>query len=358
MTKLKNFEEMLKWKNCHDDRAKSLPINHIEERTVTQEDLPITNEKPNHQCPALLKSVGTAYFEVQQIPIDLIDYDKSHVRSDPRNKSIKRLEASMKKNGLLQPITVLPAGERYTIVFGLRRLVACILIDLKTIPAIVLPENIAPQDLCAYRIFENMNRENFKPLSLATEISNYLKLLQPALDDMAVINLFNNYERQSKSHNESEVIVTSILEITGLSAGTFKNYLNLLRLPPEVKAAIDANKLKATVGYVLATRDGDANFNAICKKAVDEKLSKKAVKDLFNDHVTIHDDSEDGSAHARRFLKQLNELMAEFNASSDCIPYDDAIALMEALNDIQSVVGRSLPSDMQKTRNVKTKLNS
>ena len=79
------------------------------------------------------KSVGKIYF----LPIDQIHPSPFQARRTFEEQELAGLAQSIRENGLLQPISVRKAAEGYELVAGERRLRACKLAQMTTIPAIL-----------------------------------------------------------------------------------------------------------------------------------------------------------------------------------------------------------------------------
>ncbi|MGI6240300.1 MAG: ParB/RepB/Spo0J family partition protein, partial [Christensenellales bacterium] len=75
--------------------------------------------------------------EVMRLPIRLIDPNQNQPRRSFDEGALKELAQSIAAVGVLQPIIVAPAGERYEIIAGERRYRASRLAGLDEIPAIV-----------------------------------------------------------------------------------------------------------------------------------------------------------------------------------------------------------------------------
>lgn len=84
------------------------------------------------------KSAGKIYF----LPIDQIHPSPFQARRTFEEQELAGLAQSIRENGLLQPISVRKAAEGYELVAGERRLRACKLAQMTTIPAI----------LCSYAV--------------------------------------------------------------------------------------------------------------------------------------------------------------------------------------------------------------
>lgn len=75
--------------------------------------------------------------EIVMIPLDKIDQNEKNFFSVD---DVQDLSESIQVNGILQPLNLVRAGDRYRIIAGHRRFKAAGLAGLKEVPAIVLPE--------------------------------------------------------------------------------------------------------------------------------------------------------------------------------------------------------------------------
>ncbi len=105
-----------------------------------------------------------------KIDINLIDINKEQPRKLFQN--IKELAGSIKKNGLLEPITVRPVGSRYEIVLGERRYRACKLLGYTEIEANV--KKLTKLESYKLALVENIQRQDLTPL----EEARSFKMLQ------------------------------------------------------------------------------------------------------------------------------------------------------------------------------------
>lgn len=100
---------------------------------------------------------------MKPINIDLIDTNPKQ----PRKKfdDIDELAASIKEKGLLEPITLRPAGNRFVIVMGERRFKAAKLAGLTEIEAQI--KNITDQEAYELALIENVQRQDLTPIEEA-----------------------------------------------------------------------------------------------------------------------------------------------------------------------------------------------
>ncbi|MBC8024687.1 MAG: ParB/RepB/Spo0J family partition protein, partial [Steroidobacteraceae bacterium] len=113
--------------------------------------------------------------ELANLPLDLLQRGKYQPRVDMRQESLEELAASIKSQGVIQPIVVravegAAAGEsqRYEIIAGERRFRAAQLAGLEQIP--VLVRDVDDQTTAAMALIENIQREDLNPLEEAQGI--------------------------------------------------------------------------------------------------------------------------------------------------------------------------------------------
>lgn len=75
--------------------------------------------------------------ELEDLPLDKIDISISNVRKSNLEEGIEELANSIREIGVQQPIVVFQKGDRYELVIGQRRYLACKKLNLKNIPALI-----------------------------------------------------------------------------------------------------------------------------------------------------------------------------------------------------------------------------
>jgi ParB family chromosome partitioning protein len=107
--------------------------------------------------------------ELKHIPVDLIQRGKYQPRMDMHEEALVELAASIKQQGVMQPIVIRPiSSDRYEIIAGERRWRATQLAGLDTIPAVI---KAVPDDAAiAMSLIENIQRENLNPIEEAVAL--------------------------------------------------------------------------------------------------------------------------------------------------------------------------------------------
>ena len=116
------------------------------------------------------KSAGKIY----ALPIESIQPSPFQARTNFNEQELAGLAASIRENGLLQPIAVRKKEDGYELVAGERRLRACKMAKMQTIPAILC--NYSDERTAALGLLENLQRENLNPFEQAQGLRDVMVL--------------------------------------------------------------------------------------------------------------------------------------------------------------------------------------
>ena len=199
------------------------------------------------QVPTRAPDAGQAVIE---IPIAKVDPNPVQPRTTFDNESLRELAASIRSDGVLQPVLVSRDGDRYTLVVGERRLKACRLAGLPTIPAIV--REIEPDKLLEVTLVENIQREDLNPIEVAMALDRMVSDLHLIHEELAVR--------------------------TGMSRASITNHLRLLRLPPAVRKLVRERKLQMGHARALLPLDRASDQETLADHAARSQLSVREVE--------------------------------------------------------------------------------
>jgi ParB family chromosome partitioning protein len=162
--------------------------------------------------------------ELQRIAVARIHPNPYQPRVEFKPNELAELEASLKTNGLLQPIVVRPRpnGDGFELIAGERRLRAATRIGWEEIPAVV--KAIDDQMLLTFALVENLQRSNLNPIE---EAQGYQRLISD----------FTLTQQQ-------------IAELVGKDRTTIANILRLLGLPEPVRRILQDGHI--TLGHARA----------------------------------------------------------------------------------------------------------
>lgn len=208
----------------------------------------------------------------------------------PRTEGIADLVASIKANGILQPLLVRPKGEQYELICGHRRLAAAREAGLEQVP--VFARDLSDVDALAAQIVENLQREDSHALD---EAESYRRLMTQAKLDVANIaarvgrSVPYVYDRLRLNDLTPEV--KQLFRSDRITPG---HAVVLARLKPEdQKRAIDARHGGLFEHESLLWNPSDENrpnFDA------EEALKTKTVRELqgwVDKHVKFDPGAED-----------------------------------------------------------------
>ena len=100
-----------------------------------------------------------------EIAVASIDANPEQPRRHFDSGQLEQLAASIRRHGVLQPVVVRRAGERFELVVGERRFRASQAAGLETIPAVIA--DIAPAARLEVALVENVQRQDLNPIELA-----------------------------------------------------------------------------------------------------------------------------------------------------------------------------------------------
>ena len=129
-----------------------------------------TTTKSKAKKPAVPFSAPIS--EVHLVPLDLIDTPEQ-IRKEFDQESIDHLAKDIEARGLLQPILLNPAGERFQLIAGERRLRAVKLNGATGIPALIV--KTTTENALLMQLAENIQLEE---LSLEEECEAVCKLYE------------------------------------------------------------------------------------------------------------------------------------------------------------------------------------
>lgn len=163
------------------------------------------------------EAAAASQLGLRELSVELIQRGKYQPRQDMDPAALEELAASIKQQGVVQPIIVRAIGqERYEIVAGERRWRAAQQAGLVEIPAIIreMPDEAA----IAVALIENIQREDLNPIEEALALQRLQK--------------------------EFELTQQEVAEVVGKSRSMVANLLRLVSLPEEIKTFVGHGDLE------------------------------------------------------------------------------------------------------------------
>ncbi|MGN6518179.1 MAG: ParB/RepB/Spo0J family partition protein [Dokdonella sp.] len=189
--------------------------------------------------------------ELRTLEIHAIQPGKYQPRHHFDAEPLEELAASIKAQGLIQPVVVRAIGaDRYELIAGERRWRAAQQAGLGEIPALV--KVVPDQAVVAMALIENIQREDLSPLEEAQALSRLI-------DEFGL------------THQQAA-------EAVGRSRAAVSNLLRLLELPAEIKRLLDDRELEMGHARALATLP-EARAVALAHVAVEKRWSVRELED-------------------------------------------------------------------------------
>lgn len=189
---------------------------------------------------------------VVQIPVAAIEANPHQPRGRVNPETLAGLAASIREQGLVQPILVRRIDGGYQIIAGERRLRAAQEAGLTEVPAIV--REATDGQALELALVENIQREDLAPLERARA-----------------------YEVLIEKFGLSQ---SGVAERVGKDRSTIANTLRLLGLPEEVRRYLETGRISEGHARALLAARGSGRQIALCRRAVREVLSVRALERL------------------------------------------------------------------------------
>ena len=228
-----------------------------------------------------------AFFE---IPLALIIIEgQIRSRIDQEGEAFLALLESIREKGVLEPIIVTPQGGNYLLISGERRLRACQMLGLASIPARVIDAVTAKDEILALQLTENLQREDLDPIDTVQAMVGYFQVrhAEEGFDVEGIINTMVNLEREpDRVKKEVADTVSAIVKISGKSLRSLERICSLLKLPEEIQNALREGALGVSQGYIFAANLDHPYLMDIFHEAINEvgftnaELEKELKKGL------------------------------------------------------------------------------
>ena len=187
-----------------------------------------------------------AMLNVQQIKAN-----KDQPRKIFKDKEIAELAASIKENGIIQPLTVQQGeGGEVILIAGERRLRAAKLAGLEQVPVVF--KKATKKDIVAMAIIENVQRSD---LNCVEEALAYYQLM-----------------------NEFDLTQEEVAKKIGKERSTIANFLRILKLPREVIQYLQKEELSFGHAKVLAALKDDEKSKRMAREAIEGQWSVRELE--------------------------------------------------------------------------------
>jgi ParB family transcriptional regulator, chromosome partitioning protein len=221
-------------------------------------------------------------------------------RTEFDDKEIESLAESLKREGLLQPVVVRPAGAGfYQLVAGERRWRAAKLAGLARVPVVIRP--VDDRKMLELALVENVQRRDLNPMEKARAFRQLMQL--------------NSWTQEQ------------LADSMGLGRPTVANFLRLLELPVEIQEAVSRNTI--TMGHaraLLAVSQRPQQMQML-RTIIEQDLSVRAVEKMISQRPASAPEKK-ASPRREPYMAELEQKLmdkvgskVELRSDSIVIPY-------------------------------------
>ncbi|MEX0584196.1 MAG: ParB/RepB/Spo0J family partition protein, partial [Natronospirillum sp.] len=150
---------------------------------ISQQPVPVTetaapSESATASASADAGTPGTAALahepDLAYLPIDQLQPGQYQPRRDMAPEGLEELAASIRSQGIIEPIVVRPVtSNKYEIIAGERRWRAARMAHLERVPVVV--RRVSDEDAIAMALIENIQREDLNPIEEASALQRLQK---------------------------------------------------------------------------------------------------------------------------------------------------------------------------------------
>lgn len=219
----------------------------------------------------------------KDISVDSIDANPFQPRTFFDNQSLEDLASSIRKLGIVQPLTLREiGGGRYQLIAGERRLRAARLAGLTHVPAFIRTAD--DQAMLELALVENIQREDLDAVEVAISFQRLIE--------------------------ECSLTQEQLSERVGKQRSTVTNYLRLLKLPAEIQLGLRNKQVMMGHARTLVNIEDPKKQMSIYYKIVEGDLSVRQAEELVRQ---LHSDKVKDPLKIER-KRKLNQ---DFNQLSE-----------------------------------------
>ncbi|HEV2146546.1 MAG TPA: ParB/RepB/Spo0J family partition protein, partial [Longimicrobiaceae bacterium] len=200
---------------------------------------------------------GAGQEGIQVVPVARIAPNPFQPRREFAPEQLAELEASIRENGLLQPLVVrprtasTPEGAEWELIAGERRWRAIRRLEWTEVPVVV--KEIDDRAMLVLAIVENIQRAELSPLD---EAAGYQKLVE-----------------------EFGFTQQEVADSVGKDRSTVANLLRLLQLPASVQGMVGRGELSMGHARAILGLGGEREMAELAREAAERGLSVRTVEE-------------------------------------------------------------------------------
>lgn len=187
-----------------------------------------------------------------EIPVHSVEPSPYQARREIPPEQLEELAASIRSEGLLQPIVVRQIGDKYQLIAGERRWRAFQQLKIKTIAARLVQASDATS--ATLGLIENLQREGLNPIEEAHGFASLIR--------------------------DFDLTQETAADRVGKGRATVANTLRLLTLDAEIQGYVGKNLLSVGHAKVLLGVTDPAERIVLARRVIEQGLSVRATEKL------------------------------------------------------------------------------
>jgi len=267
---------------------------------------------------------------------------------DIETDSFKSLMQSIKGKGILEPLIVTAQDDgTYLLICGERRLVAARQLGLESVPVRIIEAGKELGETIALQLTENLQREDLNPIDQAKGILAYIQAKHPdkGYDVAGVMSELVNYNRRPEDVSEEIAFtVNAIIEISAKSYPTLFRTISLLKLSPEIQAAIQSGNLPVSQGYLFASNLDCPDLKNIFDAAIKTPVTNSTLERMLTAYKKVKPDPNDiKPVSVKKQVKGIASMKATFDKGITTYIREDVEKFLEELQVFCDYVQQQAP---------------
>jgi ParB family chromosome partitioning protein len=211
---------------------------------------------PNKNAQSGQVTETSSLGSISEVKLSEIEVNPFQPRTEFDQQALADLSASIKLQGLIQPITVRRINAHsFQLISGERRFRASKLAGLTQIPAYIRSAN--DQQMLEMALIENIQREDLNAIEVALSFQRMIEECSLKQEELG--------DRVSKNRS------------------TVTNYLRLLKLPPTIQASLRDGEISMGHAKALLSVDNPATQIYIHQQIVKNGLSVRRVEEMVRE---------------------------------------------------------------------------
>jgi ParB family chromosome partitioning protein len=187
-----------------------------------------------------------------EIPVHSVEPSPYQARREIPPDQLEELAASIRSEGLLQPIVVRQSGDKYQLIAGERRWRAFQLLKIKSIPARVVQASDATS--ATLGLIENLQREGLNPIEEAHGFASLIR--------------------------DFDLTQETAADRVGKGRATVANTLRLLTLDAEIQGYVGKNLISVGHAKVLLGLADAGERTILARRIIEEGLNVRATEKI------------------------------------------------------------------------------